>query len=111
MTLPKTATTLFASVAALAMLPAMAASTTGQTIKTIDVPVAGFDLTDADDAKIVLSKIQRAAKRVCRNSNATRSVRERAEELACQSAAIAGAVAKLNAPQLTAAMEEDNSAS
>ncbi|NQY97045.1 MAG: UrcA family protein [Henriciella sp.] len=111
MTLPKTATTLFASVAALAMLPAMAASTTGGTVKTIDVSVAGFDLTDANDAKVVLSKIKRAAKRVCRNSNATRSVRERAEELACQSAAIAGAVTKVNVPQLTAAMEADNSSS
>ena len=55
MTLPKTATTLFASVAALAMLPAMAASTTGGTVKTIDVSVAGFDLTDANDAKVVLA--------------------------------------------------------
>lgn len=107
MSLPKTVTVIFASVAALASLPAMAASTSDVTTRTVDVPIAGYDLTDPKDARIVFSKIQRAAKRVCRNSNGERSIREQTEALVCQSNAIANAVSKLDMPELTQIMVED----
>jgi len=107
MSLPKTVTVMFASVAAFASLPAVAASTSDVITRTVEVPIAGYDLTDPQDARIVFSKIQRAAKRVCRNSNGERSIRERAEAVVCQSNAIASAVSKLDTPALTKVMFED----
>lgn len=104
MTLPKTATVIFASIAALATPPAMAGSTSDVTIRTVDVPIAGYDLTDPADARIVFSKIQRAAKRVCTNAQVDRTLAQRAEAVACQSKAIADAVAKLDMPKLTEVM-------
>ena len=106
MTLPKTATIFFASIAACATLPAMAGSTSESTVRTVDVSIAGYDLTDPADARTVFSKIQRAAKRVCNNPNGDRSVRDRADSIACQSNAIAEAVAKLDMPELTEVMSK-----
>ena len=111
MTLTKTATAILGSIAALAMLPASAGSAKDVTIRTIDVSVSGYDLNDPADAKIVLSKIERAAKRVCRNSQARQTLRERAEEFACRTSAISEAVNDLDFPELTAALEETKAAS
>ena len=106
MTLPKTATVIFASIAAFATLPAMAGSTSDVTVRTIDVPIAGYDLTDPADARTVFAKIQRAAKRVCSNAHGDRSLADRAEAVACRSNAIADAVTKLDMPKLTELMVE-----
>lgn len=109
MTLPKTATVIFASFAALATLPAIAGSTSDVTVRTVEIPIAGYDLTDPADARTVFSKIQRAAKRVCTNAQVDRSLAQRAEAVACQSKAIADAVTKLDMPKLTEVMVEHRS--
>lgn len=111
MTLSKTTTAILGSIAALAILPASAGSTDDATVRTIDVSISGYDLTDPADAKKVLSKIQSAAKRVCRSSQARQTLRERAEEFACRASAISEAVNDLDFPELTAALEETNAAS
>lgn len=111
MTLPKTTTAILGSIAALAILPASAGSTDDSVVKTINVSISGYDLTDPADAKTVLSKIQRAAKRVCRNSQARQTLQERAEEFACRTSAISEAVNNLDFPELNAALEETKSTS
>ena len=105
MTLSKTATALIASTAALFALPAMAGSTDDVTSRSLDVSIAGYDLSDPADAKTVLSKIELAAKRVCSHSTARQTLRERAEEFTCRTNAVTAAVAKLDVKELTAAME------
>ena len=104
MTLPKTLTTLLGSAAALAMLPAMAGSTSEANVKSLDVSIAGYDLNDPAHAQIVYYKIQKAAKRVCRNSLARETLREKIDERDCRKDAIERAVTALNAPELTLVM-------
>ena len=108
MTLPKTLTTLIGSAAALAMLPAMAGSTSDATVKKLDVSIAGYDLNDPAHAQIVYYKIQKAAKRVCRNSLVRETLREKIEENECRAQAIERAVTQLNAPELILVMTDRN---
>ena len=108
MTLPKTLTAMIGSAAALAMLPAMAGSTSDTNVKTMDVSIAGYDLTDPAHAQIVYYKIQKAAKRVCRHSLARETLREKIDEKNCCAQAVERAVTQLNAPQLTLVMTERN---
>jgi len=111
MTLPKALTAAIGSAAALAMLPAMAASKDEVTKKTVDVSIAGYDLSNPEDAKIVYGKIQSAAKRACRLPNEAKTVAQRADELKCRVAAVNAAVSQLNSPELTLVMEARNRSS
>ena len=106
MTLSKAATALIASTAALITLPAMAGTSSEPGVKQLNVSVAGYDLTKSADAQIVYYKIQKAAKRVCRNSLVRETLRERMEELECREDAIESAAAQLDAPTLTFVMHE-----
>lgn len=115
MTLPKTATktvaTIFASIAALAMLPASAGSSDDLTIRSVSVSIAGLDLNDPQDVKTALVRFEKAAKRVCRNSTPRPTLRERADEMECRAAAVADVVDRLGSAQLSAALEATNAES
>lgn len=111
MTLSKAATALIASTAALITLPAMAGSISEPGVKQLEISVAGYDLTKSADAQIVYYKIQKAAKRVCRNSLVRETLRERIEEMDCREDAIESAVAQLDSPALTFVMLERTRAS
>ncbi|MEO1321610.1 MAG: UrcA family protein [Pseudomonadota bacterium] len=111
MTLPKALTAAIGSAAALAMLPAMAASKDDVTKKTIDVSISGYDLSDPEHAKIVYGKIQSAAKRVCRLPNAAKTLAQRADEMQCRVSAINAAVSQIGSPELTIVMEARSRAS
>ncbi|MEM7639126.1 MAG: UrcA family protein [Pseudomonadota bacterium] len=106
MTLQKSLTTMIGSVAALAMLPAMAGSISNANAKSLEVSIAGYDLSDPAHAQIVYYKIQKAAKRVCRHTLARETLRERMDQRQCQETAIQDAVTQLNAPELTLVMLE-----
>ncbi len=106
MTLQKSLTALIGSAAALAMLPASAGSSLGSSVKTLDVSIAGYDLSDPAHAQIVYYKIQKAAKRVCRNTLVRETLREKLEEQDCRETAIEEAVAQLNEPAITLVMLE-----
>ena len=108
MTLPKTLTAIIGSAAALALLPAMAASSSEAHVKSLDISVKGYDLSKSADAQIVFYKIQNAAKRVCRHSLVRETLREKADEKVCRADAIERAVAQLNEPALTLVMSEQN---
>lgn len=105
MTLSKTATTILGSLAALAMLPAMAGSATDFEKKTLDIEIADYDLSNPEDAKIVYAKIQQGAKRVCRFTQSRQTLQQRAEEMQCRASAIANAVTQLDSPQLNLVMQ------
>ncbi|MEM9571852.1 MAG: UrcA family protein [Pseudomonadota bacterium] len=115
MTLPKTATktvtAIFASMAALAMLPATAESSDDLTIRSVSVSIAGLDLNDPQDVKTVLVKFEKAAKRVCRNSTTRPTPKERAAEMECRTEAVAEVVDRLGSAQLSAALEATNASS
>ncbi|MEL7541882.1 MAG: UrcA family protein [Pseudomonadota bacterium] len=111
MTLPKSLTTLLGSALALSMLPAFAGSTTDEHVKTMEISIAGYDLSDPADAKRVYGKIQSAAKRVCKTTTARQTLRERADEMACRADAIAQAIVALDEPVLTLVMSQDGSTS
>jgi len=105
MTFPKLTATLIGSFAAMALLPAMAASTDGGTKKSVKLSIAKYDLNDPEHAKIVYGKIRQAAKRVCRFHYDRPTLAQRAEEMQCRAAATTQAVSQLNAPELTVLME------
>lgn len=107
MTLPKTLATVMTAAAAFSLLPAMAASTDVQE-KSQDVSIRGYDLTDVNDAKAVLEKIEKAADRVCTISSERATVRERILRRACAESAIGKAVAALDAPEVTALADAED---
>ena len=111
MTLPKTLTTLIGSAAALALLPAMAASTADTHVKSLEVSTSGYDLSKSADAQIIYYKIKKAAKRVCSNALVRQTLREQAEERACRDEAIERAVSQLDEPVLTLVMNTQNRSS
>lgn len=109
MTLSKTVTTIIASTAACAMLPAMAAIKTDTVEKTMEISIAGYDLTSATDAQALLASIEKAAERVCKISSNRSTVREMMLRRACEENAIAQTVESLDAPQVSAAYEDQSS--
>lgn len=111
MTLSKSLTTVLGSALALSMLPAVAGSTTDAHIKTLEISIADYDLSDPVDAKAVYGKIQSAAKRVCKRSTARQTLRERADEMKCRADAVAQAIVALDEPVLTLVMRESDSRS
>lgn len=109
MTLSKTVTTIIATTAACAMLPAMAATKTDTIEKTVEISIAGYDLTSATDAQALLTRIEKAAERACKVSSNRQTVREMALRRACEERAIATTVESLDAPQVNAVYEETTS--
>lgn len=107
MTLSKTFTAILASTAALAMVPAVAATQSDAHVKTKEISIAGYDLTRIADAEALLTKIEAAAKSVCKLDANRATVRERMLRKACEEEAIATALEKLDAPQVTALAFED----
>jgi len=89
----------------LAISPAMAA-TTEVHIKTKDVSILGFDLSDRADATRLLKQITTAAKRVCTISTHRETMRERVLRRQCAEKATDIAVQSLNSPTLNAVWQE-----
>ncbi len=108
MTLPKTLTALIGSAFAIAAVPMIANASPDYDEKSVEIAISGYDLAKPEDAEIVYKKIQKAAKRACRNSMSRQSLRERAEELDCREKAITQAVTQLNEPVLTLVMNGRN---
>lgn len=111
MTLPKALSIFVGSAAALAILPATAATSSEPGVKSLEVSIAGYDLDDPAHAQIVYYKIQQAAKRVCRLTGVRETLRERSEEMQCRADAITNAVAQFDSSQLTLVMNERTRAS
>ncbi|MEL6725169.1 MAG: UrcA family protein [Pseudomonadota bacterium] len=106
MTLSKTITTIVASTAALSMLPALAATKADTQVKTKEISIAGYDLTSVADAEALLTKIEAAAKSVCKVSANRETVRERMLRTACEDQAISDALESLDSPEVTALISE-----
>ncbi|MEL7030718.1 MAG: UrcA family protein [Pseudomonadota bacterium] len=111
MSLSKSLTTILGSALALSMLPAFAGATTDTHAKTMEISIAGYDLSNPDDAKLVYGKIQTAAKRVCKTTTARQTLRERADEMRCRADAVAKAIVELDEPVLTFVMNQNSSSS
>jgi UrcA family protein len=106
MTLSKTITTIIASTAALSLLPAMAAVKADPVEKTQTVSIKGFDLTNIVDAQALLQRIESASRVVCRLNSNRETLRERQIRRSCEQEATANAVKALDAPVVTAVMED-----
>ena len=106
MTFPKTLTTALISASACALLPAMAATEFAPQEKQIEVSISGYDLTNAADASEVFELINTASKRVCKTAGVRETLRERVLQNKCRADAIIGAVASINAPELTEIMQK-----
>lgn len=111
MTLSKSLTTVLGSALALSMLPAVAGAAPDDHVQTLELSIAGYDLSDLEEAKVVYAKIQSAAKRVCDRTTARQTLRERADEMRCRADAVAQAIVALDEPVLTLVMREDGSTS
>ena len=105
MTFSKTLTTALISASACALLPAMAATELDPQAKQIKVSISGYDLTNAADAAEVFQMISTASKRVCKTAGVRETLRERVLQNKCRADAIIGAVAPIDAPQLTEIMQ------
>lgn len=103
MTLPKTLASIALATSTLAMVPAFAA-TSDVHVKNQDVSILGYDLSDRADAERVLSKIEKAAERVCRLSTARVTLQERKLRTQCAEKAVDVAVGSLQSPTLTEAL-------
>lgn len=106
MKLPRTLTAIIGSAAALALLPATAATKSDIEEVSLEVSIKGYNLDKTADAQIVLYKISKAAKRACGPSNVRQPLAQRAAAQECYDAAVAQAVEAINAPGLTYAMQE-----
>ena len=53
MTLSKSLTTVLGSALALSMLPAVAGAAPDDHVQTLELSIAGYDLSDLEDAKLV----------------------------------------------------------
>ncbi len=104
MALPKTLTLIAAATTLFAMVPATASAASA--VKSLEVDLKGYDLSDAQDAQIVLQKITRAADRTCRTPAAKDTIRERIIVKACMTSATYKAVSSLDAPVLMAAYKQ-----
>ncbi|MBR9836116.1 MAG: UrcA family protein [Alphaproteobacteria bacterium] len=91
---------IIASVAA-AFLAAPAFAGSSDRIKQVAVDIAGYDLSDTQDATSVLSKIETAAEQACEVSSSERSLFRKIQQARCVSAAIDSAVGHINAPVLS----------
>lgn len=79
--------------------PAFAGST--DRINQVEVEIAGFDLTDAQDAQTVLTKIESAAEQACEVNSGERSLYRKMQQAQCVSAAIDSAVVGIGSPLLS----------
>lgn len=109
MTLSQKLPTAFAALAltttALAASPAMAA-TTAVHIKTKEISILGFDLSDRADATRLLNQIAVTSKRVCTISTNRETVRERTLRRRCAEKATDIAVRSLNSDTLNVVWRE-----
>ncbi|MEP1143630.1 MAG: UrcA family protein [Henriciella sp.] len=105
MTLSKTMTTIIAAATACAVLPAMAATQFDAEEKSKEISIAGYDLTQATDAKAILARIESAAKSVCKVDANRQTVRETMLRRECEKAAIESTVESLDAPEIAALIQ------
>ncbi len=104
MTLPKTLASIMIATSVVATAPAFAGAMDPH-VKTMDVSILGYDLSDRADAERVLSKIESAAQRVCTLSTARVTIEERKIRQACTENAIDIAVASIKSPTLSEVLE------
>ena len=71
----------------------------------LDVPYSDLNLTNPFGAKVMLRRIAKAAEFVCGGQPSVREFSERSSFRRCVKGAVAGAVAQLNAPLVTALHE------
>lgn len=102
----KTLTTALVSVAACALMPAMAATQFEPEEKSREISIRGYNLTNITDANTVFEMINTAAKRVCKHHGLRETLRERVNEKKCREEAITSAVESVDSPQLKAIMRE-----
>ncbi|MEL6862035.1 MAG: UrcA family protein [Pseudomonadota bacterium] len=107
MTLPKTLATAIAATASLALLPAFAAET--EQVKTLELSIADYDISNPADARAVVKKIERAARKVCTLDRGPVPLHERLQRERCEREAVANAVQSLNSDVVIAAFEETRS--
>ena len=69
--------------------------------RSVIASTAGLDLSRAEDADVMAERIHAAARRVCRPGRTAPS----AEVRLCREAAVSQALARLQAPRVTAALE------
>lgn len=84
--------------AAFIATPAFAGST--DNVQTVEVDIAGYDLTTASGAAMVFDKIESAAKRVCDVHTTSGSIKLRQLAKSCVATTISNAIASLDAPVL-----------
>ncbi|MEO1660331.1 MAG: UrcA family protein [Pseudomonadota bacterium] len=102
--LPKTLAAIAGS-AAFAILPAMAGSAPSSDVEKIEISTKGYDLSQPADAKIILSKINRAADQVCGRTNIRQALSQRVIAQQCHEEAVTRAVESIDSPVLTSAMQ------
>lgn len=105
MTLPKTLASIMIATSVVASAPAFAGAIDPH-VKTMDVSILGYDLSDRADAEHVLSKIESAAQRVCTLSTARITLQERKLRQACAEKAIDIAVNSLKSQTLSDVLRE-----
>ena len=105
MTLPKTLASIMIATSVVASAPAFAGAIDPH-VKTQDVSILGYDLSDRADAERVLAKIESAAKRVCTLSTARVTIQERKLRQQCAEQAIDIAVGSLDSPMLNEVLED-----
>lgn len=102
MTISKTLTATVSSFVAMALLPAIAATRADNQEKSREISIAGYDLNNAEHAKIVLDNIRIAAAQVCETVGDRRTLREHILRRKCRAEAVSRAVTALNAPVVEA---------
>ena len=93
--------TYIAAAIAAAFISAPAFAGSIETAQSVDVKIAGYDLSSEPGATIVLNKIEDAAKRVCNVRTSSDSLRFRQLAKACVATAVSNAVASIDTPALT----------
>ena len=108
MTLPKTLASIVLATSIAAAAPALAGSA-NVNVKTQNVSLLGYDLSDRADAERVLSKIESAAERVCKITTARLTIQERKLREQCEEKAIDVAVGSLQSSTLSEALRASRS--
>ena len=95
----------FALSATLILAPTGLALAATAPAKSLEVPVKAYEINNPEGAKAVLTRIERAAERVCTATTVRLPVQYRIRAQACQTEAIANAVAQLDADFVTKAWQ------
>jgi UrcA family protein len=92
---------LFAVAAVLLTVAPAAAYTNDRTTRAVEVRYADLDLSTEADAEVLMQRLERASRRVCR-TNGRQFAAERADYNRCRAESVEKSVAQIGSPILTA---------